>query len=94
MGVDRLGGIAMMLIWLGESLKKLEKYDGKLLLDAHPNIDWTGAKGMRDILSHNHGNVGAEVVFSVCTNNIPEVKAAIDLIKQELENSTYYVMLN
>ncbi|MGB7413936.1 MAG: hypothetical protein WA902_06985 [Thermosynechococcaceae cyanobacterium] len=28
-GLDKLDGIAMMLIWMGESLKNLEKYGGR-----------------------------------------------------------------
>ncbi|NER37477.1 MAG: hypothetical protein F6J93_26530 [Oscillatoria sp. SIO1A7] len=31
-GLDKLDGIAMMLIWMGEGIKNLEKYGGKALL--------------------------------------------------------------
>lgn len=85
-GLDKLDGIAMMLIWMGEGIKNLEKYGGKALLEAHPEVDWKGAKGTRDILSHHYGNVDAEVVFNICANRIPTVKAAIQLIKDDLED--------
>lgn len=87
-GIDKLDSIAMMLIWMGESIKNLEKYGGGALLAAHPEIDWKGAKGTRDILRHHYGNVDAEVVFNICANRIPSVKAAIQLIKHELEDGT------
>ncbi len=39
----------MMLIAIGESLKKLDKITDGELLKKYPDIDWAGAKGMRDI---------------------------------------------
>lgn len=44
-GIDRLDGIGMMLIAIGESLKNFERSGGKTLLDKHPEVDWKGAKG-------------------------------------------------
>ena len=85
-GLDKLDGIAMMLIWLGESLKNLEKYGGPWLLEAHPDIDWKRAKGARDILSHHYGNLDAEIVFNICTNHIQDVKITVKLMQQELNN--------
>jgi uncharacterized protein with HEPN domain len=64
-GLDKLDSIAMMLIWIGESVKKLEKYGGDEFFVAHPEIDWKGVKGTRDILSHHYGDVDAEVLFDI-----------------------------
>lgn len=87
-GLDKLDSIAMMLIWIGESIKNLEKYGGQTLLVAHREVDWKGVKGTRDILSHHYGNVDADVVFNICANRMPSFKAAIQLIKQDLEDGT------
>lgn len=70
-GIDKLDAICMMLIAIGESLKNLDKVtDGKLLI-RFPEVDWKGAKGMRDIISHHYFDLNAEVVFSICKNRIP-----------------------
>ncbi len=70
-GIDKLDAICMMLITIGESLKNLDKVtDGKLLVK-FPEVDWKGAKGMRDIISHHYFDLNAEVVFSICKNRIP-----------------------
>lgn len=53
-GIDKLDAICMMLIAIGESLKKLDQITGGELLKRYPDIDWTGAKGMRDIISHHY----------------------------------------
>lgn len=43
-GIDKLDGICMMLIAIGESLKNLDKVTGGALLAAHKEIDWKGPK--------------------------------------------------
>jgi uncharacterized protein with HEPN domain len=83
-GLDKLDSIAMMLIWMGESIKNLEKYGGKEFLAAYPDVDWKGAKGNRDILSHHYGDVDAEVVFDICDRYIPSMKMTIEQMKQDV----------
>ncbi len=76
-GIDKLDGICMMLIALGESLKNLDKITNGTLLTSHPEIDWKGAKGIRDIISHHYFDLNAEVVFSVCMDRLPDLVRAI-----------------
>jgi uncharacterized protein with HEPN domain len=52
-GIDRLDGICMMLIAMGENLKNLDKLTKGELLRRYPQLDWNGAKGIRDIISHH-----------------------------------------
>lgn len=85
-GLDKLDGIAMMLIWLGENLKNFEKSGGAYFFESHTEIDWKGAKGMRDILSHHYGNIDPEIIFSVCQNRIPALVKIIKYIRSELES--------
>jgi uncharacterized protein with HEPN domain len=40
----------MMLIAIGESLKNLDKVTGGTLFSRYPEVDWKGAKGIRDII--------------------------------------------
>ena len=70
-GIDKLDAICMMLIAIGESLKNLDKVTSGKLLVKFPEVDWKGAKGMRDIISHHYFDLNAEVVFSFCKNRIP-----------------------
>ncbi len=46
-GIDKLDGICMMLIAIGESLKNLDKITSGSLLSGYPEVDWKGAKGIR-----------------------------------------------
>lgn len=70
-GIDRLDAICMMLIAIGESLKYLDKVSDGKLLEHYPEVDWKGAKGIRDIISHHYFDVDAEIIFSVCKERLP-----------------------
>lgn len=67
-GMEKLDAICMLLIAIGESLKKIDKITNKTLLVQYPEIDWKGAKGMRDIISHHYFDIDAEEIYWVCDN--------------------------
>lgn len=83
-GVDRLDGIAMMLIVIGESVKNLDKVSGGILLPRYPEVDWKGIKGVRDVISHHYVDLNAEVVFDICRTFIPQLIAVIERMQQEI----------
>ena len=83
-GIDKLDAICMMLIVIGENLKNLDKVTGGKLLAQYPDVDWKGAKGMREIISHHYFDLNAEVVFSVCKDRIPGLKATVIQMEKSL----------
>ena len=82
-GIDRLDGIAMMLIAIGEQVKRLDGATETDLDDAYPEIDWKGVKGIRDILSHHYFSADAEIIFDVCQDKIGELKRVILLLQAQ-----------
>lgn len=76
-GVDRLDGITMMLIAVGEQLKQLDAVSDIALDARYPEVDWKGAKGIRDFLSHHYFVLDAEVIFDICQTKIPGLNQAI-----------------
>jgi uncharacterized protein with HEPN domain len=70
-GLTKLDGICMMLIAIGESLKNLDKITNKSLFVKYSSVDWKGAKGVRDVISHHYFDLDAEVIFSICRERIP-----------------------
>ena len=56
-GMEKLDSICMQLIAIGESLKNIDKITNKELIEKYPQIDWKGAKGMRDIISHHYFDI-------------------------------------
>ncbi len=82
-GIDRLDAISMMLIAIGESLKHLDRVTSGELLLKYPGVDWKGAKGARDVISHHYFDIDAEEVFNICRNDIP---ALIRTVKEMIED--------
>lgn len=83
-GMEKLDSICMLLIAIGEALKNLDKATNKSLLPRFPQVDWSKAKGMRDIISHHYFETDAEVIYDVCKNHIPELAQTINKMIREL----------
>ncbi len=83
-GREKLDAICMVIIAIGESLKNIDKITEKKLLSQYPEIDWKGAKGMRDIISHHYFDIDAEEIFWVCENKIKPLANTIEKIIVEL----------
>ncbi len=56
-----------------------------LLLPLHPEVDWKGAKGIRDIISHHYFDLNADVVFSVCEERLPGLMKAVNAMLDKVE---------
>ena len=85
-GLDRLDAICMMLIAIGESLKNLDKLTNGELLIKYPAVDWKGAKGARDIISHHYFDLNAEAVFGICQSDIPTLTTTVERMIEDLSH--------
>ncbi len=83
-GAEKLDSICMLLIVIGESLKKLDKITDASLLSKYSQIDWKKAKGLRDIITHQYFDVNSEAIFDVCKTKI---KPLHDTITQIIEDT-------
>ena len=83
-GMEKLDSICMQLIAIGESLKNIDKITNKELLEKYPQIDWKGAKGMRDIISHHYFDIDANDIYFVCDTKLEELLKTIIMMKEEL----------
>jgi len=84
-GREKLDSICMLLIAIGESLKKLDKITEGSLLPKYSQIDWKKAKGLRDIISHQYFDVNAEAIFDVCKTKIKILSDTITKIVEDLK---------
>ena len=75
----------MQLITIGESLQNIDKITNKTLLIKYPEIDWKGAKGLRDIITHHYFDIDAEEIFFVCKKHIPLLSETIKRIINDLK---------
>lgn len=84
-GMAKLDFICMLLIAIGESLKNIDKITEQSLLKQYPEIDWKGAKGLRDIISHQYFDIDAEEIFWVCEKHIPPLSITIEKMISNLK---------
>lgn len=84
-GKEKLDGICMQLIAIGESLKKIDKLTDKKLLQEYSQIDWAGAKGVRDIISHHYFDIDAEEIYWICDQQIESMQHTIEQIIVDLK---------
>jgi len=70
-GIDRLDGICMVLIAVGEAFKNIDRTTEGKLLARYPEIEWSGVKGVRDVIAHGYFDVDAEAIFGICQTDIP-----------------------
>ena len=83
-GMEKLDGICMQLIAIGEGLKNIDKVTNNSLLPNYPEINWKGAKAMRDIISHHYFEIDADVIYEVCRNKIQPLRDTIKLMLEQL----------
>lgn len=84
-GEDSLDAICMVLIAVGESFKQIDRRTEGRLLAQYPNVDWTGVKGVRDVIAHGYFDVDADEVFAICENDIPVL---IDTVQAMISDVT------
>ena len=84
-GMEKLDGICMQLIAIGESLKNIDKITNKGLLIKYPQVDWKGAKGIRDIISHHYFDIDAQEIYFVCDNKLENLILTIEQIIKDVK---------
>jgi len=83
-GMEKLDSICMQLIAMGESLKNIDKITNGSLLSAYPEVNWKGAKAMRDIIGHHYFEIDAEIIFDVCENKIKTLRGTVIKMLEEM----------
>lgn len=81
---DRLDAIAMLLIAIGESFKKIDKETQGRFLKKYPGIDWKGVMGVRDVLAHDYFDIDVEEIHKICERDIPQLKLMLQRMLREM----------
>lgn len=83
-GMEKLDGICMLFMAIGEALKNIDRITGGTLLPKYPEIDWRGAIGFRDIIAHHYFDIDAEQVYWICAHAVGPLSATIKKMVREL----------
>jgi uncharacterized protein with HEPN domain len=82
--LDKLDAIAMMLIAIGESFKKIDFETEGRYLKKYPEIDWHGVIGLRNVLAHDYFDIDTEEIFKICRRDIPELLNTVQRMLREI----------
>jgi len=80
-----LDAICMLLIAIGESVKRLDKLTEGKKLPRYSQVDWKRVMGMRDVLSHHYFDMNAEIVYSVCAHHISALEQTVEMMLADLD---------
>ncbi|MGF1615733.1 MAG: DUF86 domain-containing protein [Gammaproteobacteria bacterium] len=84
-GREKLDGVCMLFMAIGEALKRVDQMTDGALLARHPEVDWKGAMGFRDIIAHQYFDIDPEQVHWILTHNLALLAAAVkDLLAHVL----------
>ncbi len=75
--------IILNFIVIGEAAKSLDA----ALTRQHPNINWIGVAGFRDILIHQYRRTRLELVWRTAQEELPALKSAILAMLASLDDS-------
>ena len=73
-------GVLRNLQTLGQSVTKLSD---RMTAD-HPEVDWKGIVGLRNVLVHDYLGVNLERVWEVVQNDLPGLKQPIQAILKKI----------
>ena len=76
-GVMAFNACVMRFQVIGEHVGKLLKNDEKPL-ESCPNISWNAIYGLRNIISHEYGNIDEDIIVSVINDDLKPLKEAIE----------------
>lgn len=82
--LDKLDAIAMMLIAVGESFKKIDFVTDGQWLAQYPEIDWRGVIGLRNVLAHDYFDIDAEEIFKICQRDIPQLLNSVQRMLMDI----------
>lgn len=71
---------------IGEHVGKLLKEDSKPL-EGFDDIPWNAIYGMRNIISHEYGNVDEAIIVSVINEDLPKLKPVIKKLLKKISAS-------
>lgn len=83
-GMFLLSGICMQLIFIGESVKVIEKKTEGAYLIKYPMIPWIEIMGLRNLIAHQYHRIDEEEIFNVIYDDLDELQNAVKIMIHDL----------
>lgn len=79
-----LDGVCMKLIFIGESVKTIDKLSEGELFPLYPSIPWKEIMKLRDVIAHHYFRIDVEIVYSTMKEDLPLLLATLQSMRQNI----------
>ena len=79
-----LDGVCMKLIFIGESIKNIDKKTQGRLFCNYPEVPWKDVMKQRDLIAHHYFRIDSDSIYSTIKEDLPFLKQILLQIKQDL----------
>ena len=78
-----LDGVCMKLIFIGESIKNIDKISKGSIFSKYPSIPWKEIMKQRDLIAHHYFRIDADSIHATIKEDLPYLLDVLMQIKQE-----------
>lgn len=79
-----LDGVCMKLIFIGESIKNIDKKTQGCLFSKYPDIPWKDIMKQRDLIAHHYFRIDADSICTTIKEDLPYLYQTLLQIKKDL----------
>ena len=80
-----LDGVCMKLIFIGESIKTIDKISKGELLSLYPSIPWSSIMKQRDLIAHHYFRIDADSIYATINQDLPILLDVLQNMIKKLE---------
>lgn len=91
--MEKFDAACMLIQVVGETAKKIDDWTVHQLFSHYPQVYWRGVFGMRNIISHEYGNVDPEKIFGIIKEYLPQLVLCLQLIITDVEDGRHDSLL-
>lgn len=77
-----LDGVCMKLIFIGESIKNIDKISNGTLLSKYSSIPWKEIMKQRDLIAHHYFRIDADSIYTTIKEDLPYLLEVLMQISQ------------
>lgn len=78
-----LDGVCMKLIFIGESVKTIDRLSDGKLFPLYPSIPWKEIMKLRDVIAHHYFKIDVVIVFATIKDDLPLLLETLSTIKED-----------
>ena len=80
-----LDGVCMKMIFIGESIKTIDKISKGELLSLYPSIPWSSIMKQRDLIAHHYFRIDADSIYATINQDLPILLDVLQNMIKKLE---------